>query len=180
MANCLTAGISLGCSTSCSGGVSRFWLTSIDAITSITETAGLITAITMDAAEVFYEFVPYQETATFVENIDRINCNSAGTDTLTAVFPCRSQTTREALEELLDCCCGLVVIHEETNGQRWLWGSTKAINTAQTKVGFPAQLTNVNGVSGAAITDQNQTTITVEAKVTFQALPVDSALVIAV
>jgi hypothetical protein len=76
MANCLTAGISLGCSTSCSGGVSRFWLTSIDAITSITETAGLITAITMDAAEVFYEFVPYQETATFVENIDRINCNS--------------------------------------------------------------------------------------------------------
>ena len=180
MANCLTAGLSLNCATSCSGGVSRFWVTSIDAITSITETAGLITAITMDGAEVFYEFVPYQETASFTENIDRISCNSAGTDTLTAVFPCRSQATREALEEMLDCCCGLVVIHEETNGQRWLWGSTKAINAAQTKVGFPAQLTNVNGVSGVAITDQNQTTVTIEAKVTFQALPVDSALVISV
>lgn len=178
--SCLTAGLLQSCSTACSGGVSRFYLASIDDITSITETTGAITAITMLATKVFYEFVPYQETATFVENIDRINCNSAGTDTLNAVFPCRSQTVREALEELLDCCCGFVVIHEETNGQRWLWGSTKAINAAQTKVGFPAQLTNVNGVSGAAITDQNQTTITIEAKVTFQALPVDSAVVVPV
>jgi hypothetical protein len=180
MANCLTAGLGLSCSTSCSGGVARFWITSIDAITSITQTAGEITAITMDAAETFHEFVPFQETATFVENIDRMNCNSAGTDTLTAVFPCRSQATREALEEMLDCCCGLVVIHEETNGQRWIWGTTKAINASQVKVGFPAQLTNVNGVSGAAITDQNQTTITIEAKITFQALPVDAAVVIPV
>ena len=176
---CLTTGLSLSCATNCAGGISKFWLAATDDLTSVTIAAGEVTVITMNGLAVFYEVVPYQETGSFTEATTRANCNTQIIDTLTASFPCRSQTVRDFLEEVADCCCGLVVIHEESNGTRWIWGLTKD-QTGEPKIGFPAQLISAEGVTGQAISDQNQTTITIEGKGTFQAYPLDVAVVIPV
>ena len=47
-------------------------------------------------------------------------------------------------------------------------------------IGFPAQLTNFETTTGTAINDQNQATVTLTARTTVQALPLDSLVVIPV
>jgi len=126
----------------------------------------------------FYEFEPYQETANFTETGERANCNTVITQTLVGIFPCHDQATREAIQELQDCCCGFVIIHEENNGTRWIWGTPNSLTGLG--ISYPAQLTNFETVTGTAINDQNQSTITMTARGTVQALPLDSAVVIPV
>lgn len=176
--SCLSSGLLVNCASSCAGGVSRFWVAAVEDIASLTITSGEITAITMEALATFFEFVPYEETANFTENIERANCNSVVTQQIQGIFPCRSQAVREAINELKNCCCGLVVIHEENNGQRWLWGAPKDLTALG--IHYAAQLTASESVSGTAINDQNQTTLTIQSRGTEQAFPVDAAVVIPV
>jgi hypothetical protein len=176
--SCLTVGLSINCANACAGGVSRFWLASKEDITSLTITSGEVTAITMVATKKFYEFEPFQETANFTETGERVNCNTVVNQALVAVFPCHSQETRDAIQELQDCCCGFVVIHEENNGSRWIWGTPK--NLTNLSIAYAAQLTNFETVTGTAINDQNQTSITLTARGTLQALPLDPTVVISV
>jgi hypothetical protein len=176
--SCLTTGLSISCANSCAGGVARFWVASKEDILSLTITAGEVTAITMDGLVTFYEFVPYEETANFTETGERANCNTVITQVLAAIFPCHSQDTRDAIAELQNCCCGFVVIHEENNGTRWIWGAPKDLTNLG--IAYAAQLTNFETVTGTAINDQNQTSLTLTARGTVQALPLDSAVVIPV
>ncbi len=177
--SCLTTGLSISCSQSCAGGVARFWIASKEDIASLSITAGEVTAITMTGiTDVFYEFEPYQETGVFTETGERANCNTVITQTMVSIFPCHAQTTRDAVQELQDCCCGFVVIHEENNGTRWIWGTPKDITGLG--IHYAAQLTNFETTSGTAINDQNQTTITLTARGTVQALPLESTVVIPV
>jgi hypothetical protein len=176
--SCLTTGLSVSCSNSCAGGVARFWVASKEDVATLTITGGEVTAITTVGVTKFYEFEPYQETGVFTETGERANCNTVINQTLMAVFPCHAQTTREAIQEMQDCCCGFIVIHEENNGSRWIWGVPKDLTTLG--IHYPAQLTNFETTSGTAINDQNQTSITLTSRGTVQALPVDTALVIPV
>jgi hypothetical protein len=176
--SCLTAGLTINCANSCAGGVSRFWVASKEDIASLTITSGEVTAITMVATKKFYLFEPYQETAAFTETGERANCNTVITQTLTGIFPCHDQLTREAIQELQDCCCGFVVIHEENNGTRWIWGTPN--NLTNLGISYAAQLTNFETVTGTAINDQNQSTITLTSRGTVQSLPLDTAVVIPV
>lgn len=176
--SCITSGLSLNCANSCAGGVARFWVASKEDISALTITAGEVSAITMVGGALFYEFEPYQETAVFTETGERANCNTVLTQTMVSIFPCHAQDTREAVQALQDCCCGFVVIHEENNGTRWIWGTPKDITGLG--IHYAAQLTNFETTTGTAINDQNQTTITLTARGTVQALPLDPALVIPV
>ena len=126
----------------------------------------------------FYEFTPYQETGSWVEAGERTNCNTVVTQTLTGVFPCHSQDVKDAIDELKACCCGFVVIHEENNGSRWIWGAPASLTSAG--IQFPAQLTAFETTTGTAINDQNQASITLVSRGTTLAIPVDPALVIPV
>ena len=176
--SCLTTGLTINCANSCAGGLSKFWVASVADITALGITAGEIDTITMVATKKFYEFEPFQETGNFTETGERVNCNTVITQTLVAVFPCHALETREAIQELQDCCCGFVVIHEENNGTRWLWGAPKDLTTLG--IAYPAQLTAFETVTGTAINDQNQSSITLTARGTVQAIPLDSAVVIPV
>jgi hypothetical protein len=176
--SCLTPGLTINCANSCAGGVARFWVASKEDIASLNITSGEVDVITMVATKKFYKFEPYQETANFTETGERANCNTVITQTLVAIFPCHALTTREAIQDLQDCCCGLVVIHEENNGSRWLWGAPKELTTLG--ISYPAQLTNFETVTGTAINDQNQSTITLTSRGTVQALPVKVSVVIPV
>lgn len=176
--SCLTSGYSVSCSTSCSGGLYKFWLASVEDIQSLTFVSGELTVITMVGATKFYEFTPYQETASWVEAGERTNCNTVVTQTLTGVFPCHSQDVKEAIDELKACCCGFVVIHEENNGSRWIWGAPNDLTSAG--IQFPAQLTAFETTTGTAINDQNQASVTLVSRGTTLAIPVDPAVVIPV
>jgi hypothetical protein len=70
------------------------------------------------------------------------------------------------------------VIHEENNGSRWIWGTPK--NLTNLSIAYAAQLTNFETVTGTAINDQNQSSITLTARGTLQALPLESTVVISV
>lgn len=174
--SCLTTGLSINCANSCAGGLSKFYIASKDDVTALTLVSGEITAITMDVGALFYEFIPYEETANFTETGERANCNTVVTQTMVAVFPCHSQETRDAIKELQDCCCGFIVIHEENNGKRWLWGASTDLTGLG--ISYNAQLTNFETVTGTAINDQNQTTITLTARGTVQAIPVEASVVV--
>ena len=176
--SCLSTGYSVDCSLSCAGGLYRFWVASIGDISAVTFTSGELTAITMVGSTKFYEIIPFQETGSFVETGERVNCNTVVTQTITGVFPCHNQDVRELIVELKNCCCGFVVIHEENNGSRWIWGLTK--NFTNTGVQFPAQLTAFETTTGTAINDQNQASVTLVSRGTTLAVPVDGALVIPV
>jgi hypothetical protein len=176
--SCLTTGYSVDCSLSCAGGLNRFWLASVADISALTFTSGELTAITMVGSTKFYEIVPYQETGSFVETGERVNCNTVVTQTVTGVFPCHNQDVKELIEELKNCCCGFVVIHEENNGSRWIWGAPQSLTSGA--VQFPAQLTAFETTTGTAINDQNQASVTLVSRGTTLAIPVDGALVIPV
>jgi hypothetical protein len=176
--SCLTTGLSVNCTNSCAGGLAKFYVASKDDITSLTITGGEVTAITMVALTKFYEFEPFQETGVWTETGERANCNTVVNQTITAVFPCHSQDTRDAIQELQDCCCGFVVIHEENNGSRWIWGTPKEITGLG--IHYPAQLTAYESTTGTAINDQNQTSVTLTSRGTVQALPLATGVVITV
>lgn len=176
--SCLSTGLTVNCTQSCAGGVARFWLASKEDVTNLTITAGEVTAITMSGITTFYEFEPYQETAVFTETGERANCNTVINQTMVAVFPCHSQEVRDAVQEMQDCCCGFVIIHEENNGRRWIWGTPKDITGLG--IHYAAQLTNFETTSGTAINDQNQTQVTLTARGTVTALPLSDAVVIPV
>lgn len=184
MSFCLTGGVANSCADSCAGGIGRVWIAPADAVDTVTTggSDGEVDSITMvlgPPAGVFYEFDFYQETASFSETLERAQGNASIVSSLTGSLICRSQAKRNAIMELASCSCGLVVIHEEASGKRWIWGLTKDyLDTLP--FGYPAQLVSGEGVSGAAITDNNQETITVESKAAAKALELDSSVTIPV
>lgn len=176
--SCLSTGYSVDCSLSCAGGLYRFWLASVGDIASLTFVSGELTAITMTGNTKFYEIIPFQETGSFLETGERVNCNTVVTQTITGVFPCHNQDVKELIDELKNCCCGFVVIHEENNGSRWIWGAPQSLTSGA--VQFPAQLTAFETTTGTAINDQNQASVTLVSRGTSLAIPVDPAVVIPV
>jgi hypothetical protein len=71
-----------------------------------------------------------------------------------------------------------VVIHEENNGKRWIWGTPKDITNLG--IQYAAQLSAFETTTGTAINDQNQTSITLTSRGTVQALPLEASVVIPV
>lgn len=163
MANCLTAGYSIDCTQGgCSGGLQSIHIAQVDDIDTITyDATGFISAITMVATKVFYEFDFQDGTAQFTETATVTNCNIAVEQSLTWIVPCRNETLRVRIEELLNCCCGQVVIFTEMTGTQWVFGDD---------VRRRARLSSNEADSGAALTDPNQETLTITASASKKAV----------
>jgi len=178
MSFCLTGGIPQDCNEFGAGGIDKIWVAPLDAVASVTLAAGVVTAITMEVgppAGLFYELIPYQETTVFTESLERAQVSSKFTQTLQALFPIRTTAKREAIMELVNCNCGLVIVHRENTGKLWIWGLTKD-KEATLGISFGAQISGgTTGTSGTAISDSNNETLSFEAVSTFKAYEVDSA-----
>lgn len=183
MSFCLNTDLLQLCNEQGAGGTSRFWLAPKDALVSVTTDPNeIVTAISMAPAVpgpegFFYEFEGYQETTSFTETLTGEAPNTSYEQVLTTIFRIRSQEKRNAIEQLRTCSCGLVVIHQELSGKRWIWGLDE---TQGAGVGYSAKLTGNEGTSGAAIGDNNQESITLTAKTTEKARELDSLVVIPV
>ncbi len=182
MSFCLNTELLQLCDEQGAGGTSRFWLAPKDAVLSATvDSSEIVTSFTMASAPspdgYFYEFQGYQETTSFTETLSGEAPNTSYEQVLTTVFRIRSQEKRNVIEQLRNCACGLVVIHQELSGKRWVWGLDE---TQGVGVGYNAKLTGNEGTSGAAIGDNNQESITLTAKTTEKARELDAAVVIPV
>lgn len=181
MSFCLNSELLQSCNDICAGGTERFWLAPADAVISVTlDGSEVVTALTMAPAVpgpegFFYEFEGYQETTGFTETLTGEAPNTSYEQVLNAVFRCRSQEKRNVIEELRSCACGVVVIHLEASGKRFIWG----LNSAQVgSIGYGAKLTGNEGTSGVVLGDTNQESITLTARTTAKARELDAAVVI--
>jgi len=154
--SCLTAGYSISCADSPSvGGLGRVWIANRDDVVSITEAAGDVSAITMDALAVFYEVGFFDETASQTENGERTegSCNFVYKKEIVLSNPKRNLGLRNIVQQVGNCCCGFVIIYEDSNGTQWLGGFESNPNRTY-------KLQTAEGVTGAALTDANQETLT--------------------
>jgi hypothetical protein len=141
MANCLTEGYSITCTEGgCSGGIGNIYFAPAADVATITyDPDGSVTAEAMAVA----------------------NCNIVVEQSITWIDPCRNDTLRQRIEELANCCCGMIVIHTELTGVTWIWGDF---------VRRRARLATNDATSGTALADQNQEAMTVTASASKKAV----------
>ena len=163
MANCLTEGYSITCTEGgCSGGIGNIYFAPAADVATITyEADGSVSAITMASGKLFYEFDFQDGTAAFAEAMAVVNCNIVVEQSITWIDPCRNDTLRQRIEELANCCCGMIVIHAELTGTSWIWGDF---------VRRRARLSTNDATSGTALADQNQEAMTVTASASKKAV----------
>lgn len=156
VANCLTAGITVDCTNSCcSGGINRIFVAKKDDIDVITRgTDDEVTGITMLLAAVFFEIQYLDFSAVFNESTTVENNNVSIDQTLEFTEACWTDALRISLQELLNCCCGMVVIFELMDGTTIILGDNVNLFFGKVKV------RSIEGTSGAALADPNQQVIT--------------------
>ena len=150
----LTQGNNIGCGEFASpGGVKAIYLANNDDVTSITESvpgAGLDT-ILMDAGKTFFKYDFSKSSASFTQTYSADN--NSNTQVLTFGLPTYSQALREIYEEI--AFASIIAIVELRNNVRVILGY--GANTS----GLEAQ--TIETASGAALTDLNVTTFTLQA-----------------
>jgi hypothetical protein len=163
VANCLTAGITVDCNTSCcSGGVNRIFLAKLEDIDTVTRAADdAISAITMQVGAVFYEIVPLEFTSNFNQSVTVENNNVTNDITLDFTIPCVDDTVRERLQEILNCCCGMAIIVELTSGYT-IGVIAQTDGNLDLKFG-KVKPRSMEFTSGAALSDPNQIIVTLGA-----------------
>lgn len=151
----ITGGLLTSCAKSCAGGVKRLWIANFDDVDTLTtDGTGQITAITMVATKVFYEIELKRNSKSFTEqfNVSDDGCNNSLTQTFTGNGQCRDQDTRNFLIEVSkQSCCGIIVCHEENNGQVVVWGFLDDLNA---RLGGGTQVS-----TGTNLTDPSQITL---------------------
>lgn len=151
----ISSGLTTSCAKSCAGGVKRLWIANFEDVATITfDGTNQITAITMVGGAVFYEVQLKRNSKSFTEqfNVSEDGCNNSLTQTFTGNGQCRDQDTRNFLiDAAKQSCCGIIVCHEENNGQVVVWGFLEDLNV---RLGGGTQIT-----TGTALTDPSQITL---------------------
>lgn len=135
------------------GGISKLWVVNQDKV-SITVTDGAVTAIALTAAQpapgdglIEFGFRPGTATVSIAGNADDSGRNMSYTTTATFEFLKQETAKRVSLQALVETDAYL--IYEDMNHKRWLLGYDSPVNS------------NVNGESGAGVTDANLYTLVV-------------------
>jgi hypothetical protein len=161
----ITTGYSVDCTNgSCSGGITKIYLANKQDIDTSVGTQGFtvggtgeFTAVTMQALKVFFEVTPTRFTGEFREEgaANDNPCNYAFTQEVEFTISCNDLDARNFIDELKNQnCCGIVAIVERTDGTLWTIGYlTNQFMIMQTS----------SATSGKALTDSNQTVITLQA-----------------
>lgn len=106
---CLVTPISIGACPKGRAGISVMWATACEHVTDLTFDADRqITAITMDAAnaDATFKKIEFEKnTAFFTQEKTRVKSNVNVAQTISFIEPLMTNTNRNALEDLNDCCC---------------------------------------------------------------------------
>lgn len=143
----LTAGFTLDCNDS-NGGVEKIFIAN-GPVQSITESAGVVTAITVGGAALtpsdFFEFEVPRQTSSFTEThtVSQENGTLFYDQALTAVFNKMEATKRNELL-LMGQATNMVVVFKDNNGKYWSVGLERG-----------AYMTSGTSTSGTAYGDRN-------------------------
>ena len=151
------AGISRDCLGN-NGGIKAVWLANYDNVSSLTEAAGAITAITMLNSEKFKKYEFPRNTSSMSSNyqVNAENGTSYVETDLVMVFT-RMDTTKRL--EIVAMAQGLLVaIVEDANGNKWYLGHD-----------YPVTIGAGDGLTGTARGDRNGYSVTLHDEA--QALP---------
>lgn len=156
----LSTGRTTACTLgTCAGGAGKLYLANANEVSSVTTSTAGVTAITMTStAANFYEFDFRDFSANFTQTTTQdLDTLAVSTEqTFTGIWTCRTQADRALVEDLANQACGMVAVHVENTGTYWIWG----VETVGGKK-LPARLATAESDSGTALTDPNQTTITI-------------------
>lgn len=146
------------------GGIKKAYIANYDDVTAITVTTDQITALTMATGAKFKEFAFRKGSSSFTStlNVDPTNGISYVSTEINLVFS-RMETTKRI--EMAALAVGeLAVIVEDMNGKLWYFGKDEAVVASAG-----------DGVTGAARTDRNGYSITLQDNCTTFPLEATSA-----
>lgn len=153
----ITAGFSKSCAAR-SGGVKNIWIANREDIAAagFTLTSGEYSAVTMESAAVFFKYEMDQDTAEHRFSAS-IEGNSTQVDNQVEFYLGKLSTLMRArLQEILDVSpCGLVVIVEDNNSVKWVYGYTENHPTNVGEQGRAMKALTIEGASGKVFTDAN-------------------------
>lgn len=161
----ITAGFQKTC-TARSGGVKNLYLANRTDIAAagFTLTAGVYTAVTMEAAAVFYQYSFDEDTAEHRANATTENMSTSVTNEIEFFLGKLSGTMRDRLQEMLDQSpCGLVAIVEDNNNNKWVYGYTENHPSTSVVQGRPLQVSSIEANSGKVFTDPSGATVVLQA-----------------
>ena len=142
------AGISRDCLGN-NGGIKAVWLANYDKVSSLTESAGAITAVSMDGTEKFKKYEFPRNTSSMSSNyaVNAENGTSYVETDLLMVFT-RMDTAKRL--EIVAMAQGLLVaIVEDNNGNKWYLGHD-----------YPVTINAGDGLTGTARGDRNGYSVT--------------------
>lgn len=148
MACALTQGYTLDCKDNI-GGISEVYFAPLADIATITETAGVVTALTMDAGKFFYKYQLVRETSNFNEVITSNVQNGTIFYAQTVEIILNKLQVNTRNEILLLAKNHLAVIVVDLNGNKWFLGKQNGMD-----------LTGGGSNSGTAFGDRNGYTLT--------------------
>jgi hypothetical protein len=127
MACALTQGYVLDCKDSL-GGLKAVLFIEAGNVTTVTETAGVVTAITLAATKFFYKYELVKETSSFTETITASIQNGTifYAQELSVILNKLQSNTRN--EILLLAQNSLIAIAEDKNGKYWMLGKVGGLD----------------------------------------------------
>ena len=159
----LSSGITQNCRQSM-GGVKRFLIAELSAVTGVTEASGLVSTITKTG--LFYEFTPNRKSsaasAPIAQSVE--NGQVSFNHTVNMLFSKREAAKRNALLVLAQK--PVVVIEEDRNGKFFLYGWN-----------FGLDFTEGGSESGTAATDLNGYNVTLSGEQAAPELEVDPTII---
>lgn len=131
------------------GGIKTVWLANYDNVSSLTESSGAITAISMSNSEKFKKYEFPRNTSSMTSNyaVNAENGTSYVETDLLMVFS--RMDTAKRLEIVAMAQGNLVAIVEDNNGNKWYMGHD-----------FPVTINAGDGQTGTARGDRNGYSIT--------------------
>lgn len=167
MACALTQGYTLDCKDSL-GGLKSVYFIEKGNVASVTETAGVVTAISLAVGKVFYKYDLVKETSSFTETVTASVQNGTifYAQELSVILNKLQANTRN--EILLLAQNSLVAIAEDRNGKYWLLGKDGGLD-----------ISGGTAASGVAAGDRNGYELTFAGQEASLAPEVDSTIIAA-
>lgn len=146
MATCaLSGGYTIDCTKDSLGGLSQIVMASKNDIESYTETAGVITAITMKAGKTFYKFDLVKSTSNFVNTLTSAPANGTFfyAQAATLIFNKLKVATSALVDQLART--SLVLIATDRNGEVVLLGRENGLDVSGGTAGSGTAAGDRNG-----------------------------------
>jgi hypothetical protein len=134
MACALTQDLLLDCRDSI-GGLKQMFAMPFDDLATVTETAGVVTALTKDTGKKFWKWELPRETAEMTSDIQANEQNGSLFYNHTAKIAINKLSSQMRNEVMLIAKNRLVMVGEDMNGKFWLIGKQRGVSVKGGKIG---------------------------------------------